>query len=143
LLFVSLGYFQIIYWRYYPKEWASEWLTGYKPLTQYLKQHDINASAIYVTPDLGRPYVYFLFYQNYPPDQYILDAKQGGRIGDAFGFFDVRSFGKYKFYIPDLDTVTGNDLVVTRTDSPPSGFFLEKTITDINGRPEFNVIRKQ
>ena len=96
-----------------------------------------------MTPDLGRPYIYFLFYGDYQPESYIKEAKAGGRIGDAFGFFNVNSFGKYRFYVPDLTTVSGDDLVVTRADPPPPGFSLVKTIVDVNGHGEFNVIRKQ
>jgi len=143
LFFAFVGYFQLTYWRYYPKEWAGEWLTAYKPLVYYIKQVEEDFKLIYVTPDLGRPYIYFLFYGDYSPENYIKEAKAGGRTGDAFGFFNVGAFGKYRFYVPDLNTVSGDDLVVTRADSPPPGFSLIKTIVDVNGHPEFNVIRKQ
>ena len=140
---LEIGVFQLDYWRYYPKEWAGEWLTAYKPLVYYIKQEEKNFKTIYVTPDLGRPYIYFLFYGDYQPESYIKEAKAGGRTGDVFGFFNVQSFGKYKFYVPDFNTVSADDLVVTRADPPPPGFFLEKTIVDTNEHPEFNVIRKQ
>ena len=140
---LEIGVFQLDYWRYYPKEWAGEWLTAYKPLVYYIKQEEKNFKTIYVTSDLGRPYIYFLFYGDYQPESYIKEAKAGGRTGDVFGFFNVQSFGKYKFYVPDFNTVSADDLVVTRADPPPPGFFLEKTIVDTNEHPEFNVIRKQ
>jgi len=112
-------------------------------LVSYLKETSSSYRTIYVTPDLGRPYIYFLFYNKYDPRRYIQEAKDGGRSGDVFGFFDVHYFDKYRFYVPDLATIAADELVVTRADKPPYGFELLKTITDTNGFPEFNVIRKQ
>ncbi|MBI5357005.1 phospholipid carrier-dependent glycosyltransferase [Candidatus Collierbacteria bacterium] len=143
LLTFSLLYFQFIYWRYYQNEWAGEWLTSYKNLISYLRETGGPYRTIYVTSDLGRPYVYFLFYNQYDPKKYIQEAKDGGRTGDVFGFYNVNYFNKYKFYVPDLATIAPDELVVTRVDNPPSGFELLKTISDINGYPQFNVIKKQ
>ena len=67
LLFFSLFHFQFVYWRYYPNEWAGEWLTSYKNLVTYLQETGGPYRTIYVTPDLGRPYVYFLFIINMIP----------------------------------------------------------------------------
>jgi len=143
LFLASLLHFQFVYWRYYPNEWAGEWLTSYKNLVLYLRQTGDPYRTIYVTPDLGRPYVYFLFYNQYDPKKYIQEAKDGGRTGDMFGFYNVSYFNKYKFYVPDLATIAPDELVVTRADNPPSGFELLKTISDTNGYPQFNVIRRR
>lgn len=143
LLFFSLLHFQFVYWRYYPNEWAGEWLTSYKNLILYLKETDGPYRTIYVTPDLGRPYIYFLFYTKYDPAIYIKEAKEGGRTGDIFGFFNVNYFNKYKFYVPDLATIAADELVVTRADQPPVGFELLKTIGDTNGYPEFNILKRR
>ncbi|MEK9171509.1 MAG: phospholipid carrier-dependent glycosyltransferase [Patescibacteria group bacterium] len=143
LLFFSFFHFQFVYWRYYPNEWAGEWLTSYKNLVTYLQETGGPYRTIYVTPDLGRPYVYFLFYNKYDPQKYIQEAKAGGRTGDVFGFFNVNYFDKYKFYVPDPATILSDELAVTRADNPPSGFELLKTINDTNGYPQFNIIRKR
>ena len=143
ILALELGRFQLNYWRYYPKEWAGVWLTAYKPLVKYIKEEESKYKMIYVTPDLGRPYIYFLFYGDYSPENYIEEAKASGRTGDAFGFFNVGGFGKYRFYVPDLNTVSGETLVVTRADPPPPGFSLVKIIVDVNEHPEFNVIKRE
>lgn len=142
LLFASLAGFQLIYWRYYPHEWAGEWLTSYKSLVQQVQQVQDEYQTIYLTPDLGRPYVYFLFYNQYDPQSYIDEAQAGGRTGDAFGFFEVRSVGKYRFFVPDLSRVSADELVVTRADPAPEGFESLKVITDTNGHPQFRVIRR-
>lgn len=143
LLLTSLLHFQFVYWRYYPNEWAGEWLTSYKNLVSYLKEAGGPYRTIYVTPDLGRPYVYFLFYNQYDPQKYIQEAKGGGRTGDVFGFFNVNYFDKYKFHVPDPAMILPDELAVTRADKPPAGFELLKVISDTNGYPQFNVIRRQ
>lgn len=142
LLIASLGFSQLVYYRYYPYEWSQEWLTSYPRLVRYIDSIKEQNQLIYITPDLGRPYIYFLFYSHYSPEKFIQDAVSGGRSGDAFGFFSVNSFGPYRFYIPDLTTVTSKDVMVTRADPPPDGFSLLQTITDSNGKPEFNVVKR-
>lgn len=142
LLTLSLAYFQLVYYRYYPYEWAQEWMTSYPRLVRYVRSMRQPNQIVYITPDLGRPYIYFLFYTKYPPEQFINDADAGGRTGDAFGFFSVNSFGPYRFFIPDFTTIPDNSLVVTRADTPPEGFALLKTITETNGYPEFNIIKR-
>lgn len=142
LLTLSLAHFQLVYYRYYPYEWAQEWMTSYPRLVRYLSSIRQPNQIVYVTSDLGRPYIYFLFYTRYLPETFIQDAASGGRTGDAFGFFSVNSFGPYRFFIPDLTTIPENSLVVTRADPPPEGFALLKTISEINGYPQFNVIKR-
>lgn len=143
MLISSIGNFLFIYYRYYPYEQAGEWLTSYPRLVRYIQSIKKDRQLVYVTPDLGRPYIYFLFYGRYDPLRYINDAKNGGRVGDAFGFFDVRQFGDFRFFIPELNSVPSNTLVVTRADAPPDGFVLLSEITESNGYPEFHVIQKK
>lgn len=142
LVTLSLLWFQIMYWRYYPYEWAREWLTSYKRLIEYVNPISSQYEKIFMTPDLGRPYIYVLFYTRYDPEAFIEEARAGGRVGDAFGFFTVQALGKYRFFIPDLTTVSQKELVVTRADKPPEGFRVLTTITETNGYPEFNVIAR-
>lgn len=144
MFLASLLYYQFIYWRNYPREWAGEWLTGYKPLVKYISEIQNKYQTVYVTPDLGRPYVYFLFYNQFDPKKYIDEAKSGGRTGDAFGFFNVKYFNKYRFFIPDLENVSRNDLVVLRSVTIlPAGFKLINVINGVNGYPEFSVLSRE
>lgn len=142
LFLLSFTYFQSIYYFYFPKEFASEWLTSYPPLVNYLKnsQDAQNAQTVYVTKDLGRPYIYFLFYNQYPPQEYM---KETNRTGDVFGFYQVHGFDKYVFSIPEYSDIKSGDIIVVRWDQTPDGFTFLKQITEINGRPQFNILKKQ
>lgn len=93
--------FQYDYYRNYPQEFGGEWLIQYPPLVRYLKSVENNYDQIYVTNDFGRPYIYFLFYNQIDPAQFQLEGRTT-RTGDVFGFFDVHAVGKYKFDPPDL-----------------------------------------
>ena len=142
LLFTaSLVYFQIIYYRYYPQEYAGEWLTSYPRLVNFLNTSEaaINAKKITVTSDLGRPYIYFLFYGKYPPDKYAAEVR---RTGNVFSVFTVHGFDKYEFGKPGPEVIAPGDILVIRAPETYANFELLTTISDINGFPEFNVLKK-
>ncbi len=134
-------YFQIIYYHYYPKEYAGEWLTAYPALVRFINTSPEaqKASKITIIPDLGRPYIYFLFYNQYPPDKYMQTVN---RTGDVFGFFTVLGFDKYIFERVDPNSIQTNDLYVVRGNETYAGFKLLETIRETNGYPQFNVLVK-
>jgi len=142
LFILSFLYFQIIYYRYYPKEYTGEWLTSYPQLVTYLKDSPQaqTANTITVIPDLGRPYVYFLFYGKYPPEKY---AQSVDRTGDVFGFFTVHSFDKFRFERVDPQIIKTGDIYVVRASENFDGFQKLTTISETNGYPQFNVLLKQ
>lgn len=105
--------FQYDYYRNYPQEFGGEWLIQYPPLVRYLKSVEDNYDQIYVTNDFGRPYIYFLFYNQIDPAQFQLEGRTT-RTGDVFGFFDVHSVGKYKFGAPNLTHLQPKTAYVVR-----------------------------
>lgn len=87
------------YYGHYPKEFASEWQYGYKEAINYLNSQYDNYERITFTDNLGRPYIYFLFYNQYSPNKF----RQTAVIErNAFGFVNVKSFDKYVFGGLDL-----------------------------------------
>ncbi|OGY16751.1 MAG: hypothetical protein A2784_04680 [Candidatus Chisholmbacteria bacterium RIFCSPHIGHO2_01_FULL_48_12] len=113
ILLLELIRFQYIYYRSYPQEFAGEWLTQYPPLVRYLKTVENNYDQIFVTSDFGRPYIYFLFYQQINPAKFQQEANVT-RTGDGFGFFEVHSVGKYRFDAPDLTRPQPNTAYVLK-----------------------------
>lgn len=142
LFLASFLYFQAIYYHYYPKEYTGEWLTSYPKLVDYLHRSPAaeKAQTITVVPDLGRPYIYFLFYNQYDPQKY---AKEVDRTGDAFGFFNVHGFDKYRFERVNPVQIKPGNIYVVRASENPDGFQKLTTITETNGYPQFNVLLKQ
>jgi hypothetical protein len=78
-----------------PKQYADWWGYGWKQTTQYLKDHSEEYQNI-ITYDIGMPYIYFLFYLDYSPDDYQKNAVRSYNP-DEFGFEHVDSFDKYIF----------------------------------------------
>lgn len=46
------------------------WAWGHKELFVYLKEVEDKYDQIYITGKYWRPYIFFLFYNKYPPDLY-------------------------------------------------------------------------
>jgi hypothetical protein len=57
------------------KTHPAEWLLGYKEATQYIVKNQAKYKNIYMTDFYGQPYIYYLFYSEYPPQNYQKQAK--------------------------------------------------------------------
>lgn len=82
------------YYAHYSKEFAGEWQYGYKQAIFYAQKNYQKYDRIILTDNIGRPYIYVLFYTQASPIAFIntADIKR-----DVFGFVKVRSFDKYIF----------------------------------------------
>lgn len=117
-LFVLFAMFNVVYFlenyfNHYPKRFSREWQYGYKDAVLYMNQEDKNYSKVYLTKELGRPYVYTLFYKKYDP---ALFRKEANIIRDPFGFVTVESFDKYYFERETLITMKAKNVLYI--DSP-------------------------
>lgn len=94
LLFSNFFYFFRNYNTHYSYIFSGEWQYGYKDSIGYVKSVEENFDNIYITSDMGRPYIYYLFYTKTDPrifrENSIVER-------DAFGFVTVDRFGKYHF----------------------------------------------
>ena len=52
-----------------------DFLYGYKNAINYVSKHQQNFKDIYITDYYGQPYIYYLFYNKYPPSNYQQQAK--------------------------------------------------------------------
>src|SRR3989338_2307044 len=87
-------YFFHDYLAHYPRMYSGEWQYGYKDSIEYVQSVQDNYSKIYATSDLGRPYIYYLFYTKTDPR---LFRKNNVVKRDVFGFVNIERFGKYDF----------------------------------------------
>jgi len=90
----NIIYFLEDYWMHYSKDYSREWQYGYKDAVNYMNQNDSQYNKVFLTNELGRAYVYTLFYKKYDP---ALFRKDADIKRDAFGFVTVNKFGKYYF----------------------------------------------
>lgn len=94
VLLMNITYFQFGYYSHYPREFSSEWQFGYKEAISYVTKEENKYDKIYFTTQLGRPYIYFLFYQKIYPEWFRSNATVQR---DTFGFVTVGDMGKYIF----------------------------------------------
>jgi len=128
----SIYYYLHMYFIHYPLKWPDQWQYGYKQMVDYVLKNENKYQHVYVTPDYGRPYIYFAFYKPYSLDEFITN-RQASR--DWFGFWTVSKLGKVNFDIPNHLPTTGKILVVTQGDIP-SEFRPLSSIKD----PEGNIV---
>ena len=131
LLFVNVLYFEHGYYTHYTPEFAGEWQYGYKDALAYTTNVQNNYAKIEFTDQLGRPYIYYLFYTKTSP---IVFRKTANVTRDVFGFVTVNSVGKYHF--ATLLPASGNNtLFVNIPTEVPSYAHIQKTFYLPNGSP--------
>lgn len=125
------------YYRYYPQTSALEWQYGHAELVSKVKAIESNYDAISVTETYGRPYIYFLFHEDYPVSKY-LETRKVDR--DAFGFWYVRGFGPYLFY--GAEPESGKILYVRGPEETVANTKVVDSVKTQSGKVVFNLLEK-
>lgn len=131
LVFFIFSYLKNYYF-IYPVKFASDWQSGYKQMVQSVAKIQDKYDYVSVTNSLGRPYIYFLFYNKYSPQKYLVNRDVNR---DRFGFWTVAGFDKYVF--SGNITKTGRWLYVRSLTDQMAGKHLVETISDFSGQPVF------
>jgi 4-amino-4-deoxy-L-arabinose transferase-like glycosyltransferase len=134
LLLINLAYFCHDYFTHYPSEFSGEWQYGYKQSIAYVQSVEKNYDNIQITNELGRPYIYYLFYTKTLPTDY---RKTAVIHRDAFGFVTVEAFGKYLFPNNYNYTLSKNKkvLYINTPYNLPKNKKVLKTFYLLNGQP--------
>jgi hypothetical protein len=92
----SFLYYSHNYWVHYPIDWSGEWQYGYKQMIEKVTELDAkeNYDRLSITGALGRPYIYFLFYNQINPLSYTRNRNANR---DWYGLWNVYGFSKYDF----------------------------------------------
>jgi hypothetical protein len=115
------GYFLTVQWDFYlfhyPKRLITihAWQSGYKEVNEYIKNNYNSASHIYITRDIGMPYIFTLFYLNYPPEEYQRQAQLSAP--DEYGFGQVEGFDKFTFEFIDPEKAEKNSVIIGSRDN--------------------------
>lgn len=97
LLSVNFGYYLKQYYFVYPKTCAKDWQYGHKEAVSFVWENRNNFDKVFFTRHYGEPYIFFLFYSQYPPEKYqTIDKVRTKR----YGWVWVDKFDK--FYFPDF-----------------------------------------
>ena len=119
---------------HYPREYSGEWQYGYKESIAFVKEQEQNFDEIKITTELGRPYIYYLFYTKTDPEKFRKTAKIEREV---FGFVNVEKVGKYSF-AKDVNSITGKNkkiLYVDIKNKLPDNAIILKTFYLLNGEP--------
>ncbi len=85
------------YLNHYPKRAIAirSWQPGYKTLSEYLQKNYNQYDQFFISRKNGQPYIFLLFYSQYPPKKYQAEANLSKP--DQAGFGQVEQFDKYNF----------------------------------------------
>ncbi|HRN69578.1 MAG TPA: glycosyltransferase family 39 protein [Candidatus Woesebacteria bacterium] len=90
----NIVYFLHGYFYHYPHIFSEAWQYGYKPSIAYVQQNQKNYDEVHITTRLGRPYIYYMFYNKTSPSEFrqTMEVKR-----ESFGFVTVSQVGTYQF----------------------------------------------
>jgi len=85
------------YFNHYPKRATAirSWQCGNREMATFVKENYNNYDRFYITKKNSQPYIFLLFYLNYPPEKYQKQANLSAP--DDFGFGQVENFDKFDF----------------------------------------------
>lgn len=115
IIFCSYNFFFFLedYFNHYSVSYSRDWQYGYKQAVNYAKKFENKYNKIYLTKELGRPYIYYLFYAKYPPNKF---RKNSNVQRDVFGFVTVKQVDKYYFIKDEIHPKKGERILYM--DSP-------------------------
>lgn len=130
-LFFNVLYYLHGYYAHYAREYSGEWQYGYKDSIEYVRSVQDKYDNIYITSDMGRPYIYYLFYMKTSPR--IFREKNIVRR-DSFGFATVDEFEKYKF-IGEATRINkkAKNLFIQTPNNVPGKASVKRTFNMLNG----------
>ncbi|MBI3379810.1 phospholipid carrier-dependent glycosyltransferase [Candidatus Gottesmanbacteria bacterium] len=134
LLSVNIFYYLHDYYIHYSRDWSGEWQYGYKQMVSYVSSVADKYDHIFVTNALGRPYIYFAFFDKYSSADF---SKNRVAERDWFGFWDVKSLGKIQFDFSTLPKSTGRILIVNTPGNLPGDFHLLQKVKNLKDEDVF------
>lgn len=134
IVILQLTYYLHGYYTHYPKEYSSEWEYGYEESVHYVMPIRHRFKQILITDQLGRPYMYYLFYGRVNPNYYRSHARIRR---DAVGFVHVDGFDNLVFTdsIPGVTLSGQNILYINLSQDVPAGVIPQRVFHLVNGNP--------
>jgi len=123
IYFVISGFFflfLIFSWDFYLFHYGKRivtihaWQCGYKELNSFIKENYNKYDTFYITKEIGMPYIFSLFYLQYPPEKYQKQANL--TEADEYGFGQVERFDKFVFNFRYPNEVKNNSVIIGSVD---------------------------
>lgn len=114
---------------------------GLQELVAWTQTLQDQYDRIWVTDRYDQPYILFLFYSQYPPEQFQAQAQLSSR--DNFGFATVRNYDKFHFESVDIKNIKSNypnqKILVVGTDEEIPNQDILKEIKNSDGQIIFQI----
>lgn len=140
VLIVNNAYYLHQYYVHTNFELSNKWLYGRKEAAEFTELNKANYDKVIVSMQVDMPYIFWLFYTKYPPQQYLAS---GGTVSG--GFEDGRNhFDKYEFRNFDYNHLPHDQkllLVGVPKSFPPDANIL-KTIYYLDGTEALKIAVK-
>jgi 4-amino-4-deoxy-L-arabinose transferase-like glycosyltransferase len=130
------------YYVHYPQTYPFAWEYGFDQLVDYVQGVEENYEKIYITDRYDQPYILFLFYLRYPPENFQQEVKLTPR--DQYGFSTVRDFGKFHFGEINWEELQGSKkaLIIGTDEEIPEAAKIIKQIYLQNRKPVFQITER-
>ncbi|MEK7090949.1 MAG: glycosyltransferase family 39 protein [Patescibacteria group bacterium] len=129
------------YYVHYPQTYPYAWEYGFKELVAYVGSVQDKYEKILVTDKYDQPYIIFLFYSKYPPQNF--QGRHTLTFRDKYNFSTVRDYDKFHFSATPWTKVSdihSSLIVAAPEDIPDVGVNIVKTINFPNDQPAFKII---
>jgi len=147
-LTVALNFFIYLdrYFIHAPKEYSKYWLYGYKQVLVGLETAKFNYQKVVISDNLGQPYIFYLFYNKYPPDKFqkqaVLDQptidvgtiRKIDNIEFRHIYWPVDRGEKRTLYLGSLEELPDKDIL------PFPEFKILEDINFLNGERAFRIV---
>lgn len=134
--------YEHMYWVHMSKEYSFSSQYGVKELVNYVEVNQSKYKNIVVTDRYDQPYILFLFFMKYPPQNFQKNHVLTSR--DQFGFSTVRSFDKYRFIIfttwDEVKSKYPDSLIAATPEQIPQEANIIKRIYGSNGYEYFDIV---
>lgn len=141
IMFVSVSRYLLMYYGHMTQEYPYSSQYGVKELATFLQPISKNYEKILVTDRYDQPYILFLFYLKYPPQDFQKEVRLTAR--DGFGFSTVRSFSNFELRSIKFDEdrpLYKDSLIIGTQEEIPKEANIIEDIYGTNGFLYFRVV---
>jgi 4-amino-4-deoxy-L-arabinose transferase-like glycosyltransferase len=142
----SVAYFLDQYFYHYPLQSSKDWQYGYKQAVQRVYPLKDNYQKIIFTSEYGQPYIYWLFYGQYPPAAYQAKAQLTESLSGDVGKVEKLDNLEFRSISFDGDKNLSKSLLIGTELEIPLGkidYSKQKVLEEIkflNGKIAFRIV---
>jgi 4-amino-4-deoxy-L-arabinose transferase-like glycosyltransferase len=114
---LSIIYYFDSYYNHAPKRYYFAWNSGFSKIVTFIESEKSKYNQVYITDKYDQPYILYLFFSHYPPQNIQSQIKL--TPPDKFGFSTVLTIDNLNFGIPK--EIPKNSLIIEASDFEKTG----------------------